>query len=177
MRKAFLVALAIAAPIVVGLGSRKRRELKGIALLGDSLAVGIRAPLEALARDAGVPFYADATVGASVVDFPESRLAGVPSGYAIAVSLGGNDRMRTWDPPVAHEIERFARAPRDVWWIDMDFPTIEDRAGTVDAWKRSASHVIDARAAEPWHRASDGVHLTMDEYRRLAALVFARLRA
>lgn len=146
-----------------------------VAVIGDSLAVGLVEPMRKLATSAGLGFYSDATGGAGVGAFPPSRLAAVPTGSLVFVSLGGNDRQATWR---AGELAAQAKAlvatlankGCAVTWLNMPFPTLPDTTHTVEAWRASGAAEADLGSAADWqpYRAPDGVHLTPEGYQVLA---------
>jgi len=186
MRK-ILGALALLFPIVVLTSRRKATTtapapapVRSLALVGDSLAVGLEGPLRALAAAKGLPFYADAQGGASVSHFTATRLAPVPSGATVVVSLGGNDRLATWRAKELPGLVRdflCALRPRPVFWLDTPFPTLEDRTHVSETWRACAPAILDIGTADDWasERAGDGIHLTPAGYRHLAALIFDAL--
>jgi len=183
MRKSLALLAAAAAVVFVGASRSKRKpaaeppKASGLALVGDSLAVGLVPRLRELAQAAGVPFYSDAQGGAGVLVFTPARLEPVPSGALVVVSLGGNDRQATWRAdqlPAAVKGFVCALRPRSVVWLDMPFPTLPDRVGASDLW-RACAEALEVGSADDWasERAGDGVHLTPAGYRRLAELVWS----
>lgn len=181
MRK-LLVAASILFPVVTLLSYMReptRRRPRFVALLGDSLAVGLTHPMRTLAAASGIGFAADAEAGASVLHFPPERVrTDVLLADTVIVSLGGNDRLATWRAgELTGAVEAFVRAAAErgaiVYWVDMPFPTLEDRTGVSTLW-RSAARPVDVGSAERWApaRASDGVHLTPSGYADLARVVW-----
>lgn len=179
----FLFASRKRSPVTSG--GPVRGSARSVALVGDSLAVGIAPHLRRLVEASGASLYGDTEGGTGVVQWPSARVALVPNDAVVFVSLGGNDRQRTWATDLPAQIERFAAdmGERPWHWLDTPFPTLPDRMGVSDAWRAAAErhggHVLDVGTAEELAavRASDGVHLTPAGYAALASVLWDEARA
>jgi len=88
-------ATLTAVGLVELLGAPTLRKGDRVFLLGDSLAVGLSAPLGALCQESGVPFQSLATVGTRIDQWAQSQpLADALAAFQptiVLVSLGTND--------------------------------------------------------------------------------------
>ena len=150
-----------------------------VALIGDSLAVGLGPPMARMAQACGTSFSVNAKVGTSVVQWvQDSWLQPVldhnPS--IVLVSLGANDFGRNDRDNVAASIRtlvgKVRAAKARLIWIEpltMPFP---DKIGVVEAWK--------AVVGDDWYpsydlyipRSPDHIHPTGAGYATFADKVW-----
>jgi lysophospholipase L1-like esterase len=147
------VGLGAATMTAVGLvellGSPTLRKGDRLMLVGDSLAVGLSAPLSALCRDNGIPFQAIATVGTRIDQWAQSQpLTDALAAFQptiVLISLGTNDaymvaqsgqdiaaRQAPYMEQLLSKIEQYPHAsdyglgPRAIVWISP--PTLPSAA-------------------------------------------------
>jgi hypothetical protein len=94
------------------------KKAKRIALIGDSLAVGLGPPMAALAAQAGVPFKAEGHVGSTVAQWLSTPSWGswveafAPS--TTLIELGTNDYLNP-SPSLAQYQQLAAKFPGAIW--------------------------------------------------------------
>ncbi len=159
-----------------------------VLLIGDSLAVGLKAPLGDLARACATPFVGRSFIGAHVTqwDGRDARLGQALSANAPTValiSLGANDFGRTDPDNVVTSIARMVAALRAAGvtplWMNppaMPFADPNDVRGTWRAAIGDSGAVFDAERLEV-PRAPDGIHPTIGGYNQLARAFWAWLSA
>ncbi len=142
-------ATLTAVGLVELLGAPTLRPGDRLLLVGDSLAVGLSAPLGALCRDSGIPFQAIATVGTRIDQWAESQpLSDALAAFQptiVLISLGTNDaymlpqkgqdigaRQAPYMEQLLSKIEQYTRStdygmgPRAIVWISP--PTLPPAA-------------------------------------------------
>lgn len=158
-----------------------------VVLLGDSLAVGLKAPLAEHATRCGTDFVTRAFVGAHVTEWDgrAPRLGQVLDANQpthVLISLGGNDFQRNDPENVAAGINRLiatlkGRGIVPLWIEPPEFP-FADELGVRDMWHQllGDEDIFDARTL--WlPRAPDNVHPTPAGYETLADALWAWLSA
>jgi len=151
-----------------------------IALLGDSLAVGLTAPLRALAKEAGVTLVADAEVGARVDPWLNpTRLGGLlaynPS--VVVISLGTNDTYTNRSPEELRArfeklVNMLQASGRPILWVLPPALPKEDRASPQIL--TLGIPTFDTKSLT-LQRSPDGIHMTGKGYAAWAAAVWAAL--
>jgi len=180
--------VAAAAGSLFGLGFKLRRgfvaprscprKTERVALVGDSLAVGLAAPLGERAKACELAaYYAEAEGGTRTQQWSGSRLDGALAfgPTLLLVSLGGNDYAHSEPAKVraaALEIARRARAARArlVWVMPPPMPW-EDNAGAGDAWRAATRFRFEThKSGVP--QAADKIHPTPKGYLELAGALW-----
>jgi hypothetical protein len=182
-RKLWGFAAVGAAAIALLLVSRSKAALpRGakILLFGDSLAVGLKAPLAARAKASGYGFFAEGVVGSRADQWEEKinsiLLREQPS--LILVSLGTNDAVASGEERLS-AIRRLSQilsayGATRVWIAPPSLPPKFDDAPVRTAILASNENVIDARAMR-FERASDGIHATPKGYEDWGGQIWASL--
>jgi lysophospholipase L1-like esterase len=163
-----------------GSGSSASTQAPRVALIGDSLAQGLGAPLVALAT---FPFRAVGRSSTHVRDWLRDgaldEAMSVPPPELVLVCLGTND-MRAADPASAGTaggalIDRIAATGAAVAWIGpprMFFDNGSFRTALARECGARAVRIFDSQALD-LERAADGIHLTPRSYRAWAEAIAA----
>ena len=154
-----------------------RPSHRGIALVGDSFAVGLGPQILQLAREDGVPFAWDGEVGTGVLSWVDSpRLVALlerkPRG--LLVSLGGNDYQRNDGEAVIQAIDQFSHIVKQagvkLLWVEPLSFNIEDKNGVKERWLQHTDFVNWYPSSQlDVPRSSDGIHPTGAGYQQWAA--------
>jgi hypothetical protein len=159
------VAAGVAA-LVWAWWPRPKSGVKRIALIGDSYAVGLTAPMQALAASAGVPFQAQGVVSTTPSQWASGAAAcgacgsWVPAFYpsATLVILGINDLGYSPSPPVAPYQQIVRKFPNVAWILPPVMPN--DRLAGVRSVIQSLGVPTIPAMTSGLSFASDGIHLT-----------------
>jgi lysophospholipase L1-like esterase len=191
-----------AATLTVGLvellGAPTLRKGDRVFLLGDSLAVGLAAPLGALCRDNGLAFQSMATVGTRIDQWATSApLAAALAAFQptiVLISLGTNDAYMLPQPgedigarqaPYAAELLTMIEgvSPRAIAWIAP--PTLPAAAASLQSVRRliDSEHAITLPRVKPrvslfpsqnltLPRGPDGIHPVARGYAAWAGAIW-----
>lgn len=173
------LVLGAGALIVEAMTSKKPRR---VALIGDSLAVGLGPQMAALAAAAKVPFIWDATVGttplqwsqhmAACGDCGDKVLAFQPT-QTIAV-LGTNDLGYSPKPPVA-PYQAIVRKFPGVVWVDPPLMPSDRLAGVRSVIASLDVPVVPATNTIPI--GPDNIHPTAAGYVEWAKIVWSYINS
>jgi hypothetical protein len=144
-----------------------------VALIGNSLAVGLTAPMRALAQRQNVPFQAEGHVGSTVAQWLSTPSWGAwVASFAPSVTLielGTNDYLNT-SPSLAQYKQLAAKFPNAVWIMPPDEPKAPMPA--VRAVIQQVGVPIIAEATGLTY-AADGIHPS--NYAMWAQFIWSRL--
>ena len=182
-------ALALLAVGVLGFarkptGTTASRVRPGrVLLIGDSLAVGLKAPLAALANQAGIPFETRAVEGTHIPQW--SANASVDETLArfqpthVLVSLGTNDEKvgtgiaAREAPALRALLQKIQSAGAEVAWIGP--PALPfSRVGVSDMIRAAVPRYFSSETLSI-PRAGDGLHPTGAGYASWAAAIWSWL--
>ena len=181
MLRCFPLALLCIAVQLVAICAESAPQRAEVLLVGDSLAVGLDAPLRALERERGVVLRTEAVVGTSAL-YWRPRLRAILAAYKprrLLVSLGTNDATASDRKRVVEAFrgicdEASAAGVPLAWVAPLPMPPrLRDGLAVVrDAFACALAIDVDAAAVE---RARDGIHATAAGYATWARLLAARL--
>lgn len=191
MNKAVAIGAALLGLGILGLAS-KASPLKGglmpttparparLLLVGDSLAVGLRAPLAALAASAGVPFEGHGVVSTRIdqwaTDAKLDQYLATFKPTHVLVSLGTNDEKvgTGWaakEAPKLHALlDKIAKSGAEVLWIGP--PTLPfTRVGVSDMVRGLVPKYFPSELLQI-ERSPDQLHPTAAGYSSWAAQIW-----
>lgn len=187
-----LGGLALAA-VGLALRPRPRRcpRASRVALIGDSIAVGLAEPLAELSTSCAVSLDAASPyVGAHVEGWTGARLNAVLDGapHVVLVSLGGNDFARpdleTVQAHVMDVVARIRAAGAEPVWIEPPTLPVHDGAAVREIWRRAIGTVAAPARGLIWslqgrnfERQPDQIHPTEAAYRHLGTELWGWLAA
>lgn len=164
------------------------RDGSRLLLLGDSLAVGLTAPMRALAEDEGVPFASVAREGSTISDFgglrPTEQAARLQQALAdfaptlVLVSLGTNDEYLSEAALAAERDDLDALleqlAPYEVAWVGV--PELPKAAsnGAVRMIRETGLPYFPSQRLD-LQRGPDHLHPTVAGYAKWAGILWSWL--
>ena len=189
MRKDLAIGLGAAGIAVLAMLGTKRsstvtiQKPLRILLIGDSLAVGLKNPLAALTRAAGIPFEGHGTVNTRIDQWATNPdLPGYLANFRptlTLVSLGTNDEKvgtgyaAKEAPKLRALLDQLRAAGSDVLWIgppSLPFP----RHGVSDMVRSLAPHYFQSETLVI-PRISDNLHPTADGYADWARMIWSTI--
>jgi lysophospholipase L1-like esterase len=163
-------------------GSSSPSSSPRIALIGDSLAVGLTGPFGQLAQMAGVPFQGQGVVSTTPAQWASGAAACGPCGNWVAafqptttlVCLGTNDIGYSPAPPAGPYQRIVAKFP-NVVWVEPPLMPSDRLAGVRSVIESLGVPVIPYVVGLPF--GSDNIHPTGTGYAEWAKFIWHKLQA
>lgn len=189
------IALIVGGAALVWVARPKRKSLpklargQRLALIGDSLGIGLRKPLEGFAAGKGITFNASVESGTRIAQWARSpnRLSEIErfAPDVVLVSLGTNDAVLLSPLDEADELELLVRRLGEmgarVVWLEPPAGESLPRMPEVRAMIRGSLALAEAGGSvldptgEKFDEAPDGVHLTGRGYEKWGRWIWTRI--